>query len=351
VKLLATITDSYDPGIGRIAAVDLERESAEVVFEWVPPPELRTSGKGFLGLAWLGAPGRSDLIACAHAGLCRIDPATWTVRGVLHQSCMNDLHHATVHDDRLLVVNTGLDRVDIFDLSGQFIGAWDLSPAWVTKERLGGLNPSRASFLDALQRGWQPRPATLEDEPFPESLGHVALTALPFPTRKVRHYVHPNHIAMIGARPLVTRFLDCSIQDLADWSLAIPETPGHPHDGEIDGDCFWITCTTGLIVGYAIENGRLTAREVARIDIPQRTGRSGWCRGLIVTNELFVVTTTAVQYMPPFGWDDTDLSKTETSILAIDRRTLKLAAHVSLQSFGQLPKLFGMLEFPDLRPA
>ena len=146
----------------------------------------------------------------------------------------------------------------------------------------------------------------------------------------------------------MTRFLDRSIQDLADWSLAIPETPGHPHDGELDGDCFWITCTSGLIVGYAIKNGHLTSQEVERIDIRQRVGRSGWCRGLIVTDDLFVVSLTTVQYMPPFGWSDPDLSKTETSVLAIDRRTQKLAARVNFQHFGQLPKLFGIVELPTV---
>jgi len=151
---------------------------------------------------------------------------------------------------------------------------------------------------------------------------------------------------MLGERPLVTRFLDRSIQDLADWSLSIPETPGHPHDGEIDGDCLWITCTTGLIVGYAIRNGRLTSQEVERIDIRERTGCSGWCRGLVVTDRFFIVTVTAIQYMPPFGWSEPDFSQTETSVLAIDRRTLKLAARVECQGLGQLPKLFGIVEWP-----
>jgi hypothetical protein len=349
VKLLATIADTLDPGFGRIAAVDLKRERAEIVLEWVPPEGLRTSGKGFLGLAWLGAPGQSDLIACAHAGLCRIDPTTWTVTGLLHQPCMNDLHHVAVHDGRLLVTNTGLDRIDVFDLSGQFVGGWDLSPAWIAAQRLGGCNPSLASFAGALRRGWEPGSGALDDEPLPPGLEQSASPSLPFPTRKTRHFIHPNHITMLDGRPLVTRFVDRSIQDLADWSFPIPETPGHPHDGERHGDCFWITCTSGLIVGYAIEQGRLTSREVERIDIAQRTGRSGWCRGLLVTDELIVVSLTAVQYMPPFGWSDPDFSKTETSILAIDRRTLKLAARVDFQPFGQLPKLFGMVALPTHR--
>ena len=349
MKLLTTISDTLDPGFGRIVAVDLERETAEIVLEWVPPPSLRTSGKGFLGLAWLGAPGRSDLIACAHAGLCRIDPATWTVSGVLHQPCMNDLHHVAVHDGRLLVTNTGLDRIDVFETSGQFVGGWDLSPAWIAAERLSGCNPSRGSWAGALQLGWKLNSNALEDERFPPNLEQSASPSLPFPTRKTRHFVHPNHITMLGGRPLVTRFIDRSIQDLADWSFSIPETPGHPHDGELHGDCFWITCTTGLIIGYAIKNGRLTPQEIERIDIPRRIGRSGWCRGLVVTDHLIVVGLTAMQYMPPFGWSDPDFSKTETSILAIDRRTLKLIARVDFQRFGQLPKLFGMVELPTMR--
>ncbi|MBX9776675.1 MAG: hypothetical protein K2Y71_20040 [Xanthobacteraceae bacterium] len=349
MKLLVTISDALDPGFGRIAAVDLEHESAEIVLEWCPPPSLRTSGKGFLGLAWLGAPGQSDLIACAHAGLCRINPTTWTVSGVLHQPCMNDLHHVTVHEGRLLVTNTGLDRVDVFELSGRFIGAWDQSPAWLTAERLRGCNPSRESWNSALDRGWALEAPSLTDEPFTGDLQSLAADSIPFHARKTRHFVHPNHITMLDRRPILTRFIDRSIQDLSDWSFPIPETPGHPHDGIVCGDRFWITCTTGLVVAYAIENGRLTSREVERIDIPQRTGRCGWCRGLIVTDQLLVVSLTTVRYMPPYGWADSDLSKTETSILAVDRNTFELAARVDCRSFGQLPKLFGMVEWPATR--
>lgn len=346
MKLLATVSDSLDPGFGRIAVVDLARESAEIVLEWVPPPALRTSGKGFLGLAWLDAPGRSELVACAHAALCRIDPISWTVTGVLHQPCMNDLHHVAVHDGRLLVTNTGLDRVDVFEPSGRFVGGWDLSPAWIAAERLRGRNPSHAGFANALQRGWQGSGPALDDEPFQGELAQLAAPSQPFPTRKTRHFAHPNHVTMLGGRPLVTRFIDRSIQDIAHWSLPIPETPGHPHDGEVFGDRFWITCTTGLVLAYAIENDRVTAREVERIDVSQRTGCHGWCRGLIVTDDLIVVSLTALQYMPPMGWTDRDLERTETSILAIDRRTLKLMARVDFRAFGQAPKLFGMLELP-----
>ena len=159
MKLLATISDTLDPGFCRIVAVDLERETAEVVLEWLPPPGLRTSGKGFTGLAWLGG---SRQIRSINLRACRPVPRrstqTWTVTGVLHQPCMNDLHHVAVHEGQgSLVTNTGLDRVDAFDMSGRFIGGWELSPAFITAGRIGGHNPSRKSWAKALQRGWNAR--------------------------------------------------------------------------------------------------------------------------------------------------------------------------------------------------
>jgi hypothetical protein len=346
VKLLATMSDALDPGFGRLVAVDLDAERADVMLEWLPPPSLRTSGKGFTGIAWLGMPGKSDLIVCSHGALCRINPSTWTVNGILHQPCMNDLHHLAVDEGRLLVANTGLDRIDVFELSGRFIGGWDLSPAWIASERFRGCNPSRESWDAALNIEWNVAPKSLEDVPFPGSLEDRAAVTVPFPTRKTRHFVHPSHIAMVGGRPLVNRFIDRSIQDLADWSFAVPETPGHPHDGELDGDRFWITCTTGLIVAYAMENGRVTSHEVEHINIPESTGRSGWCRGLVVNEQVIAVGLTTIQYLPPFGWSGRDFNKTETSILVFDRRTVAMVGRIDLRQFGQLPKIFGMVVLP-----
>ena len=137
MKLLATLTDSLDPGSAASLPSTSRARPRRSCWSGCRRTSFAPPARDFLGLAWLGAPGKSDLVACAHAGLCRIDPTTWTVNGVLHQPCMNDLHHVAVHDGRLLVVNTGLDRIDVFETSGQFMGGWDLSPAWIAAQRLG----------------------------------------------------------------------------------------------------------------------------------------------------------------------------------------------------------------------
>lgn len=343
-KLLVSMGDYASPGACRIVRVDLAQSRAETVVEWLPPEPLRAASKGFTGMAWSGAPGTSDLITCCHAAVCRIDPQTWDVTGVLHQPCMNDLHGLTVADGRILVTNTGLDRVETFTLQGEFVGGWDLSPAWVAAARLGGTNPSESSFRRALHPGWSSTgPAPLEHEPFPQRFDPLIDPSLGFSVRKVRDFVHPNSVAVVGGRPIVTRFLDRSIQDLTDWSLVVPRTPGHPHDGVAYEDRFFVTCVQGFIGSYAIERGRITAKEIDRIDLYERTGCSGWCRGLLVTAESLVVTLSQIHQPPRYAWSDRPFDETETSLLVLDRETLQLTARIDLRPFGQATKAFGVL--------
>jgi hypothetical protein len=349
MNLLATMGDAVGEGVASIVRVDLAREQAEPVFCWRPPEPLRAPGKGFTGITWTGAPGRSELLVCAHSALCRVDPASWRLTGVLHQPCMNDLHGVAVHDGRYLVTNTGLDRVDVFAPDGAFLGGWDLSPAWVAAERIGGCNPSRAGWSRALRPGWSEGPPPLDEEEFPPDYAPYVSRALPFPTRKIRDFVHPNHVVVVEGRPLVTRFLERSVQDLTSFSPVIHQTPGHPHDGLLHAGCYWLTCTNGLVVAYAVENGRVVDREVERIDVFARTGRTGWCRGLLVTDELIVVGLTQIRDGPRHRWCDRPFEGTETSVLALDRGSGRLRARVDLRRFGTEAKLFALLSEPGGR--
>lgn len=340
MRVLTTLGDFADEGRGRIIEIDLVREEAREVLNWLPPPSLRVKGKGFTGLTWLGEPGIAPLAVCAHSCVCRVDTAHWEVSGVLHQPSMNDLHHITFDSGRLLVANTGADRVEAFNLEGRYLGGWDFAPAWVFAARYDGANPSRASWQAALRPGWSGESTALDEESVGGDYYANAAQAEPFCARKTRDFVHPNHVAVLNGRVLVTRFQDLAVQDLSDWSYVIPQTPGHPHDGVVDGDRFWVTCTNGIVVAYAIEHGRVTAREVDRLDVFERSGRSGWCRGLVVTRDLLIVGLTAIERMPRFRWCDRPFKNTETSIVAFDRRTGALAARVDLSGFGARPKLF-----------
>lgn len=342
MRVLATLGYFDASGEGVLMEVDLARETARSVARGMPPEPLRVPGKGWTGMAWTGTVGQADLVVCGFNALYRLAPPDFRLTGVLHQPCMNDLHHVACDGERLLVANTGLDSVEVYSLGGAYLGGYRTQPDWLAATRLGGHTPARADWGALLAPGWS---GTTPDPRFETPSGayytEPAGTA-PFHRRVVRDFVHPNHVAVVGSQVLVTRLQDRAVVDVAALCPVVTDTPGHPHDGELDGDVFWITCVDGLIVGYAVEGGRVTGREVRRLDVAALTGRRGWCRGLRATPEYLVVGLTELRHPPRYEWRGGALAGTETAVLCLDKRSGRLVARVDLGDRVRHSKLFDL---------
>ena len=76
------------------------------------------------------------------------------------------------------------------------------------------------------------------------------------------------------------------------------------------------------------------------IDTFASTGRSGWCRGLAVHDEVLAVGLTRIVRMPRERWADRPFDSTVTGLLVIDRATNIELAFSNLQWLGNHPKLF-----------
>ncbi len=282
---------------------------AREVLRYRPPPDRQVHGKGFTGLAvgvvtWL----------CGFNALHRLE-AGRIVHSIFRNE-FNDLHHVVLQDDQLWVTNTGLDRVEVLTQEGDFLGAFDL---------LGAQGISKRLVQFELQDGY---------------FGAVD-EGTPFHQRRVRDRVHPNHVAHVGDQVLVNRFLQGQVVDLVTWRPVI-ELAGHPHDGQVHQDLYWLTCTDGRILAFALEGGRVTSRLEHRLDVFDITERTGWCRGLWVGPDLLAVGLTAIDRMPRARWCDRPFEHTETALLLLDPRTGALRGHVPLGGFGSRPKLFAV---------
>ncbi|MEP7124431.1 MAG: hypothetical protein ABJE95_26115 [Byssovorax sp.] len=344
MRCLITVGYFDTSGEGRLIEIDLARGSQVTRLAYIPPSELRVPEKGFTGAVWSGDPGQSTLFVCGASAVYQVDPLVWSVTEIWHQPCMNDLHHVAVDDDRVHVVNTGLEAVDVFSREGLFLGSHALHPGWLSALRQRGSAPAREERAALLDARW-PRlevDATASEPSIVDYYSPAAPGQLPFSQRKVRDYAHPNHVTVHGDRVLVTRFLDRAVDDLSSLRRVIAETPGLPHDGIAFEDRFWITCVNGLVVAYAIQGGQVTCREVERFDV-FATGHSGWCRGLAVTRDHLVVGLTAIQRMPRARWCDRPFEETETSVLWIERATGHLVGRVELHERERSPKLFSVL--------
>lgn len=342
MRVLVTLGYFDDVGDGAIAEVDLAAGTWRVLLRHVPPEPLRVAAKGFTGACWSGTPGQSPLLVCGHTALFHVSADLQRVEQTWHQPCMNDLHHVAVHEGRVHVVNTGLEAVDVFSQDGRFLGSHALHPGWVSAARLRGEPFARASLAAARAAAW---PAALPAEGGSEgpSAYYDAAPDTPFSQRKVRDLLHLNHLSFVGGQALATCMLERAVYDLTRMAPVIEDLPGAPHDGVLDGNLFWLTCSNGVLCGYAVERGQVTARCVRRIDLFETTGRSGWCRGLLVTPGHFIVGLSEIRRMPRVRWCDRRFTDTETSILCVARETGALVGRVDLSDPQRQSKVFSIL--------
>jgi hypothetical protein len=339
VKALATGGYFDQGGDGVVWRIDLATERADVVLRWTPPEHLRVPTKGFAGGS-LGADG--TVYAACHAAVVRVDPFRATVTGVLHQPCMNDLHHVAALDDRLYVSNTGLGAVDVLGLDGTFLGSHALLPAWANARRIGGEDfPLEAP---PIRPGWTgsppaPWPATGEDDGYHANDRRSA----PFHRLKVPDHLHVNHVAKVGDRLLATCFADGTLRDLRTFEVVARIPDAYLHDGMVHGDALWLTAINGTL----IELDKCTFVERRRLSV-FATGHFGWCRGLAVTGEHLLVGLTEVRRgrLPRHRWADRDPEGSETSVILLDRADGRLLARVAVTDPERHSKLYSVLPFP-----
>lgn len=336
----ALVTGGYfdQGGDGVVWLVDLATERAEVLLRWTPPAHLHVPTKGFAG-GTLGADGL--LYVAAHAAVVRIDPLRAEVTGVLHQPCMNDLHHVAAFDDRLHVSNTGLSAVDVLDLDGRFLGSHALLPAWANARRIQGDDfPAEAP---PVRPGWSGEPPAAWSEPREDDGYHTTdRRSGPFHRLKVPDHLHVNHVAQVRGRLLATCFAEGALRELRGFTVAARLDGHFLHDGIVHDDAFWLTAIDGSV----IELDASTLRQRRRIDA-FATGHHGWCRGLAVTDDHLAVGLTEVrqQRLPRHRWADRDPEGSETSVLLLDRHDGRLLSRVDLTDEPRHAKLYSVLPF------
>ncbi len=336
MKALVTGGSFDQSGEGVVWLVDLATERADVLLRWMPLAHLHVPTKGFAGGS-LGADGL--LYVAAHAAVVRIDPDRALVTGVLHQPCMNDLHHVAALGDRLYVANTGLGAVDVLDREGRFLGSHALLPAWANARRIGGEDfPAEAPPVRPDWSGGPPAPWSQAREK--DAYHATDRRSAPFHRLKVPDHLHVNHVARLGGRLLATCFADGALRDLAGFDVAARLDGHFLHDGIAHRDAFWLTA----IHGSVIELDAGTLRERRRIDA-FATGHHGWCRGLAVTDDHLAVGLTEVRRgrLPRHRWADRDPEGSETSVLLLDRQDGRLLARVDLTDETRHTKLYSVL--------
>jgi len=271
------------------------------------PSERIVFGKGFTGAKIY----EDTLYVCGFNGVYTVDLESYKVRPWLVRDDLNDLHNLAFYENNdgdveVWITNTGHDCVESFDLEGNKISTTQLRP-------LPGSLPNEPSdpYFDS-------------DPDTPSYL------------QKLYDKVHPNSLVPSSSGVLVSRFADKCIAWL-DGTIFC-SLPAPPHDLSCWDNELWATTTDGLI-WLLPETSKQHQAELV-IDTFASTGRSGWCRGLAVHDEVLAVGLTRIVRMPRERWADRPFDSTVTGLLVIDRATNIELAFSNLQWLGNHPKLF-----------
>lgn len=279
---------------------------------YVLPSERRLHSKGFTG-AELHTDG--TLIVCGFNALYRLDPDERSLEPWLVRDDFNDLHDVTIMGQgqarRIIVVNTGLDRIDIFGTNRALLNRLPLAP----------LTPRR-------QRD--------DSDPYFDDL---AASTRPLHLRKLRDSIHPNSVLPLGKQLWVSRFSDHAITLVSNESSGI-QVPGCPHDLKLWQQRIWFSTTDGRVWSFGPTKQQPSLR--CEFDSFASTGLSGWVRGLAMTDELLLLGFTRISRVPRERWADRPFDETATGLLAVDRADHRVLDWLSLDNLGEHPKVFGI---------
>lgn len=325
MDLRLLVTGGYFDETGEcvILEVDLGEGRVRDWGRWTPPDRLRVPTKGFTGARIHG----DSLFVCGHACLTRWSLETGQLDGVLHQPDFNDLHDVAIMDGVLHLAVTGSDAIDRFDLSGRFLGRSSALPGWVLAAQLDGRDLDDLNALAAV--GWAgeaPRPQTLnlQDAYYSTRAGEGAR---PFWQQKVPDHLHFNHVTDTVRGPVVTCLRDGTLRSAHTFEV-LARVPGHPHDGLPQGETLWCTTVDGGVWRVPLSDGEPERCYEAFVG-----GRQGWCRGLLLTNELVVVGLTALRdgKAPPGMWKGPAPEDSQTGLAVLDRRTGEFVQWIGLE--------------------
>ncbi len=345
MKYIIPISYFENDGSSKLIEADLKNESVRVLLEYKPENIMLLPSKGFTRIDW--SSNRNLFFVGGFNEILLIKPESFQIEDKWHSPDMNDIHDVKVYGNKIYIVNTGKESIDIYSDFGNFISSIQFHSQRVHDLRLKGINIDCRN-LDIKQSIKYPSDMYINKAEVDDNYYTPIESDAPFHQRKIVDCYHLNHICKTKYQTLVTMFMQKQIFDLNNMEVVISDLNSHPHDGFIFQDEFWITCVDGNILCYKIINGLVTKEIKCCYDIFALTGHTGWCRGLWVTKDYLIIGLTQIQVgkMPESRWSGYPVEKTETSILLFDRKTEKLLNFVDL-TCREGSKIFGFYPWTD----
>jgi hypothetical protein len=306
----------------------------ERLLTFVPPEPYLVPTKGFTGMIHHN----DRLLICTFNAIWAFD-RSGSCEGRLHLPHFNDLHGIAIDPatNDILVCNTGLDSIERLSMTGTWRARYAMSPPSVECDKLCGNNVSRADFPHRIQAGWQ-HPPTPECSELQSAEDYYNKSSTPFTSRKLRDFMHPNHVFFSKRAGWCTTLLhDRTIRSLHTHEPIVQYTQS-THDGIDSDDGIW--CTS--IDGEVLCSTRQTTERVCSL---RETPVHGWCRGLALTEQHIVVGVTAMRKQQTHvQWQGGDWKTSTTAVVWFDRKSKQFSNFIDMTDHQRGAKIFAIVQ-------
>ena len=290
IYLLLTLGPGTVPGDTAIIAI-VEWPSWRVIdtYEYKHVVYEKTH-KGFAG----GCIIENKLLATTEAEILQFSLAPLKLKKTTTKKYLNDVHYVAPADGGYVVVNTGLDTLELFDYQ------------WNHKSAISVVQPFKKSFsylVDLAIRSYKKQQTRKNGNRLYSHLNHrvwgpnIKKFFSPLGIRKLGedlryydfrpHFLHPNHLTTHGNDYWVTLFGPGIVLRVPDGRV-LASGLGRPHDGIVVGNEFFITdCADSRLFIYDMNEEIPGNRRLMTKVIPPEG--KGLLRGLtVIDDNIFV---------------------------------------------------------------
>ncbi len=315
-KLIIPISYFNGDPKSKLIEIDIDTKKVKELINFIPHKNFVVKGKGFTQIAYNKD---KNIFAIADYNQIHIiDANNYKIIKSISSNVMNDIHGIKFNDNLIIITNTGLDSIEIYNIDSDFIESINLLTFNEANSRYLGKenNINIDSYYD-------------ND------------TNKSFNQRKVKDKFHLNNCTVIDNCLIATSFTKKTLINLYLHKEISPRLPAHIHDCLVFENKIWITSVDGKIY-QRNKDIRNYSDFKEYVDLFKIGRYYGWCRGLNIFEKYFFIGITQINSKTSESRWNTNIpiEETKTGIIKMDIKNKEIIDFFDLTDIN-ISRLFG----------
>jgi hypothetical protein len=317
-KIIVPISYFNGESNSKLLEIDIETKTIKEVFNHTPNHKSKVNGKGFTQIEHIKE--KNILLVADYNQFHVFDANNYKIIISVSSNIMNDIHGIKYFNNLIIIVNTGFDSIEIYNLEGKFIQSINL-----------------LSFDEALNR-FSNKNINLSFDSY-----YNNDNTKPFNQRVIKDKFHLNNCTIIDNKLIATSFTKKTLIDLSPYREIASPLEANIHDCVLYDNKIWITSVDGKIY-FRNKNIDKFSDFKEYVDLFNIGIYYGWCRGLYFSDGFVYIGITEINSdISQKRWNtNIPIEKTKTGIIKLNFKNKEIVNFYNL-SDKNISRVFGFI--------